>query len=39
MAVDDPSVYEKICDLVDTRLNEPMKRLGLLSLSLVNTLG
>jgi hypothetical protein len=32
MAVDDPTVYEKICDLIDTRLNEPIKRLGLLRL-------
>jgi hypothetical protein len=32
MAVDGPTVYEKICDLIDTRLNEPIKRLGLLRL-------
>jgi hypothetical protein len=32
MAVDDPATYEKICDLLDARLNEPIKRQGLLSL-------
>jgi hypothetical protein len=32
MAVDDPDMCEKICDPIDTRLNEPIKRLGLLEL-------
>jgi hypothetical protein len=32
MAFDDPAMYEKSCDLIDTRLNEPIKRLGLLEL-------
>jgi hypothetical protein len=32
MAIDDLAMYEKICDLIDSRLNEPIKRLGLLEL-------
>jgi hypothetical protein len=28
----DPTMYEKICDLIGTRLNGPIKRLGLLEL-------
>jgi hypothetical protein len=32
ISFDDPATYEKLCDLTDTRLNEPIKRLGLLRL-------